>query len=621
MSAKTLFEQRADRDPLYALALSSMAFLKAVMTSGEHDHAMALGVLNTTYNIAKAQLDAAKKSSQISGYFSGYYNYFKSSSPTRTTTPTSPSSPDLSTPNGVLRAHVVKAECCLLIAVLQLLQESVMSYVKCGMNLRRAYASYSYVWQKYQAMGENAHKYMDRDTISGVQFGIGSVHLILSALPAKIWKAVSILGWKPDKELGFKLLNECAENKRIRSPMATVMLLAYYAAATSFAPQILSEKYTKIAMETLLEAQRYYPNSALYLFFAGRTSRLGLDLSLSTQSYLYAAEMTKNDWAEVAVANSCRYEIAINHMITGNWEQAASSFEHLHSEKYWSSAFCKYMQGSCLEMTGNRSAAILAYAEVPGLVVKKLGGRMSDIDAYALRKVTLYQSSGYQDLDFYTPVMEFMCIWNLFHFMDKNVLDYCLNVVSKALETIQIQEQEEYDQRSQELAPETNPPDYFDKRATLLLIKASLQNAKQIETTENTIMLNWIIDHKENFATESWVVPYALWEAGVACWHADNRDRSIHVWEMALESSSYDFEYRLAVRLNLAMTHAEELGYTKPIPKPTDDKKRYSVSLPAMAAAAAATKDNNSNNTSSTNITSTPPPTSPNAGTATATAN
>ena len=36
-------------------------------------------------------------------------------------------------------------------------------------------------------------------------------------------------------------------------------------------------------------------------------------------------------------------------------------------------------------------------------------------------------------------------------------------------------------------------------------------------------------------------------EAGVACWHTNNRDRSRHVWEMALESSSYDFEYRLAV--------------------------------------------------------------------------
>ena len=263
-------------------------------------------------------------------------------------------------------------------------------------------------------------------------------------------------------------------------------------------------------METLLEAQRYYPNSALYLFFAGRISRLALDLSLSTQSYLYAAEMTKNDWAELAVANACRYEIAINHMVTGNWEQAADSFEHLCDEKYWSPAFCKYMQGSCLEMTGNRSAAILAFAQVPRLVVKKLGGRMSDIDAYALRKVQLYQTSGYQDLDYHTPALEFMCIWNLFHFMDKPRLDRCLKVVDNALETIQIQEQEEYDKRSQELAPETPPPDHFDQRATLLLVKASIQNVKG-DPAENTIILNWIIDHKQSFEGESWVVPYALW--------------------------------------------------------------------------------------------------------------
>lgn len=92
-------------------------------------------------------------------------------------------------------------------------------------------------------MGDNHSKYMDSDTVSGVQFGyvkfihpimswlllsiiahsIGAVHLVLSALPAKILKAIQVLGWKPDKELGFSLLKECAENKRIRAPMATVM--------------------------------------------------------------------------------------------------------------------------------------------------------------------------------------------------------------------------------------------------------------------------------------------------------------------------------------------------------------------------------------------------------------
>lgn len=87
---------------------------------------MALNALNATYTIAKGQLDAAKKVSKVSGYFSGYYNFRRSEPP-----------PSEHVSNGVLRAHVIKAECCLLIAVLQLLQESVMGYVKCGLNLRR----------------------------------------------------------------------------------------------------------------------------------------------------------------------------------------------------------------------------------------------------------------------------------------------------------------------------------------------------------------------------------------------------------------------------------------------------------------------------------------------------
>jgi hypothetical protein len=70
----------------------------------------------------------------------------------------------------------------------------------------------------------------------------------LSALPAKILKAVSAFGWKPDRKLGFILLNQCAESKRVRSSMATIMLLSYYCAAISFAPQLLTDTYKKTAM-------------------------------------------------------------------------------------------------------------------------------------------------------------------------------------------------------------------------------------------------------------------------------------------------------------------------------------------------------------------------------------
>lgn len=107
---------------------------------------MALNALNETYDIANTQLEAAKKSSKVSGYFSGYYNYLKKKDDSTTPTPTDTARPSANyPPNTVLRAHVLKAECCLQIAILQLLQESVMGYVKCGLNLRRGIPVMMYI--------------------------------------------------------------------------------------------------------------------------------------------------------------------------------------------------------------------------------------------------------------------------------------------------------------------------------------------------------------------------------------------------------------------------------------------------------------------------------------------
>lgn len=98
---------------------------------------MALDALNGTYNLAKSQLDAAKKPSLIAGYISNYMGKNGSSEqPVRRPSEVSRENSHY-LPNGVMRAHVIKAECCLQIAIIQLLQESVMSYVKCGLNLRR----------------------------------------------------------------------------------------------------------------------------------------------------------------------------------------------------------------------------------------------------------------------------------------------------------------------------------------------------------------------------------------------------------------------------------------------------------------------------------------------------
>ncbi|KAI7853457.1 hypothetical protein BDC45DRAFT_442468 [Circinella umbellata] len=573
MKAKRLFEQDAKTDPLHALGLGSMAFLKADNEATDR----AIDVLMVTYSLATAQIDAATKKNMgdsVVQYFANYYNYIKYSRTNGLPASPKPATPQAIkkqnitfVPNGILRAHVAKAECCLQIAILQLLQETVVGYIKCGLNLRRAYTSYSLVWQEYKRMGQTFNDYIDQDTVSGIQFGIGTVHLVLSSLPQKILRVVSAFGWKADKHLGFALLKLALESRRIRSPTASLMLLAYYTVLTSLCPQILTSEYTQPAIETLLDAQRTYPNSAFFLYFAGRTSRLARNLVLSTQSFMYAIEISKNEWAEVEVLHLCSYEIGFNYMMQHNWEGAAKIFETLYKERYWSPAIFRYLHGACLDMMGERTDAILAFAEVPELVNSKTSssgsGTAAMMERYVLRKVNAYQATGYQDMDMNLCALEYLCIFNAFGFMDKALLDRSLAVADAALNRILEAERMEYGIRTRELLPETPPPQYYDQRGTLLLIKASLQNAMG-QYRDSIIHLNWIIDHKDKIVNDKWVVPFAFWEAGVTSWGLDYKTRARSFWDTASRYTKFDFEYRLAMTINLAATRADELNIPKP---------------------------------------------------------
>ncbi|KAI8338365.1 hypothetical protein BC941DRAFT_512516 [Chlamydoabsidia padenii] len=593
MKAKALFDKYAQFEPLHALGLGSMAFLKAIMTSDDRATKNAIQVLSTTYSLANAQIDVATKKNvgdSVVSYVSSYYQHIKYSRGSSSGSGL-PSSPKPVTkrsiqeegvdflPNGVLRAHVIKAECCLQMAILQLLQENVMNYIKCGLNLRRAYVSYSMVWQEYKRMGQEHRDFIDRDTVSGIQFGIGTVHLILASLPQKILRVVSAFGWKADKHLGFALLKLCLEDRRIRSPMASLMLLAYYTVLTSLCPQVLSDEYTQPAIETLLDAQRTYPNSAFFLYFAGRTSRLARNLTLSTQSFMYAIEISKNEWAEVEVLHMCSYEIGFNHMMQQEWEEAANIFDMLYKERYWSPAIFRYLQGACLEMMGNRTEAILAFAQVPDLMGSKTSSTAM-MENYVVRKVKALQASGYQDMDMTVCAMEYLCLYNAFDFMTPDQLQKCLEAVDKAHAYIVVAEQMELDIRTKELLPQTPAPKYYDQRGAILLIKSSIQNAMG-RYRDSIIHLNWIIDHRDSIKIDRWIVPFAYWEAGVVSWGLDNKKRCKTFWETALKYSKYDFEYRLATRINLAMTKAHEQTAKKSGNPNDDDDEEETLDQPA----------------------------------------
>ncbi|KAI9467864.1 MAG: hypothetical protein EXX96DRAFT_538254 [Benjaminiella poitrasii] len=582
LEAKALFQQKSSCDPLYALGLGIMAFIKAIMTFNDDDIGLATNTLKMAYNISKAQIDRAttKKANNHSlwlAYLSNFVSTNQSGLP-KDVTSTANSNRTYSSKNkpifisnGILRATVVKAECCLLMAMLQIMQENSIGYLKCGINLRKAFNNYAIVWKEYKRMGQEYTKYMDRDTVSAIQFGIGSIHLLLSTLPHKFLKSVSNFGFKSNKQLGFALLKLCIEAEGVRSSLASLMLLAYYSLLCSLAPQLYSKEFILPAVECLKNTQKEHPTSCLFFLFAARISRAVGNLSLSTQSFTFAIEYSRHEWAEHAISQLIYFEIGFNLAMQLKWQSAISYFEKLskvvsnNGSDCWSFAFCQYFIGACKGMLGSNTDSILAFAEASRLLESsgqyQTQNKSFYVDQYVQQKVEFYQKKGYQDMDLCLPGLELLLVWNAYEQMDTSSLEECLNIVQKTLELIYERERADYKIRLHELIPSVKPPDYYIQRASLLLIKASILNS--LKRYDNSISsLNWIIDHKQKLKSETWIIPFAYWEAGITSWGLNDYAKSRRIWEQALSCTKYALKYRLNVRLSLALNKCDEKDVT-----------------------------------------------------------
>lgn len=99
--------------------------------------------MTSTYQFATGQIDAASAKKALKDTVSLYITNLMGSNTTGLPTNTAPlpqevrdKKPEFIS-NGALRAHVIKSECCLLMAMLHLHQETVVGYLKAGLNLRR----------------------------------------------------------------------------------------------------------------------------------------------------------------------------------------------------------------------------------------------------------------------------------------------------------------------------------------------------------------------------------------------------------------------------------------------------------------------------------------------------
>ncbi|KAI8984245.1 hypothetical protein BDF20DRAFT_816280 [Mycotypha africana] len=475
------------RDPLYAMGIAFMLFMRTTMTHDNSDYQLTLKSVEMTICIANKQIKKAKYKDRKKLWvpsITATSSHFKQS----ILPPTLPiAKMDGSTwkasfiPNSILRASVVRAECSLILAILQMTQYNNFFGIQCISYLKKAYSDYSFVWQQYKRMGQEYTRYIDRETVSAVHLGLGTLHLIFSCLPRKQARTV----------------------------------LAYFIFMSTQVPRLCTIDLMKTAVDCLASAQKAYPNSCFFLLYLTRVSRIVRNIALSDQFIQSAINQAQHEWMETAVLNICQFEMGQNFALQLDWESAATCFERLRSDRGFnspSSIIARYFEGTCYGMMEEHTRSILAFAEVHKFLQHNQfeASCASSINEFIKQRIDFFQRNGYQNLEFCLPALEMLLVWNVFDQMGKDELNSCLSKIEKVLSKIHERERVDYTIRLHQLMPSTNLPNYYEHRAVAMLIKASILNSAE-RYEESIASINWIMDNKHQLATENWILPVTYW--------------------------------------------------------------------------------------------------------------
>jgi len=203
-----------------------------------------------------------------------------------------------------LEATLIYGEATLLVALLNLMEESMLSLLRCGLNIRAGWNLYKAVdrasggtvmsmhGDSIPALAPGARciqvplegvggtaatsssSSCGEDVRGGLQFGAGGFNVVASLLPPVVLRVLSAVGFPNDRGAGLSQLRACFLCGRIRSPLAGILLASIGVLIPSFHTGSqctpLGEE-AKAALEALLVS---LPNSALPLWLTGRSLRM-----------------------------------------------------------------------------------------------------------------------------------------------------------------------------------------------------------------------------------------------------------------------------------------------------------------------------------------------------------
>jgi hypothetical protein len=261
-----------------------------------------------------------------------------------------------------LECDVIYADALLMRSICQLMMNS---YLKGGINLRKAWGCYHSLMQIVEKDTENK---IPNELKMCIKYGTGTFYAFLALIPANLMKLLSIIGFISDKDLGEQYLTEVFESNTIRSPFAALVLCTLYL----FLPTGLGNVEVTLsrARRVLETMNQRYPNNTYFNGYANFYHRKKGEVAPAVRSITLAAE---NAEKAGLVPLLIKYLYADTLFMNQQWSEALSQYINIldylakTKEKFAYTGQIVLSVAACYVMQNNDKEAMVWFKKVDSM--------------------------------------------------------------------------------------------------------------------------------------------------------------------------------------------------------------------------------------------------------------
>lgn len=353
-AALEILKPRKDQQPRYALEWASVFIVKSLMSSTNESREEILDLLKAADSLAiSTKYDAPMFSDDESASPTGDGSRDKKKKEFKAQMKAAEKKGEGFNQSWKLECEIVYADALLLRSICQLMMNS---YIKGGMNLRKAWGCYYALIQQVEKDTTNS---IPEELKLAIKYGTGTFYAFLALVPANLMKLLSIIGFISDKELGEQYLTEVFKSDSIRAPFAALVLCTLYLfLPTGLGDLNVTLDKAKVVLETM---NRRYPNNTYFHGYSNFYYRKRGQTEEAVKSITLAAtNAEKVGLAPLLI----RYLLADTLFMDLNWKDALGKYtallDHLAKtkEKFAYTGQVVLSVAACHVMLGNKQEAM-----------------------------------------------------------------------------------------------------------------------------------------------------------------------------------------------------------------------------------------------------------------------